>query len=365
MGQKSNPISLRLQYNNLNFDSNWYSDFYYAQCLLKNVSLLEYSKTFMKLLKLPEARLNINLGVKSLKLYSFFCLPKINRFGRSRKFRINTNLSSAWMKKSKYKRNSQSLESAKYSLTPRTLLENPSFHKASSFLSDIERNRNLEYLFQQIEYLETNKDLSSNQKTFLNEQQFKLRYFLLQYFSLYQGITLNNPTNIVFSEQNFHEFFETSTLSFPQMKKLALNYSQNKEIQIQKTLRYQNYLSNFYSSNSSLTLQHIPFNLNQDFQSAGFLADEIVYFLEKKVSFSRIKNKIFQEVENLPWIQGIRIKYSGRVGGKSKKAQRAKHECVKYGQTSLHIFDHQIDYASRKAATPFGSVGIKVWICYA
>ena len=63
-------------------------------------------------------------------------------------------------------------------------------------------------------------------------------------------------------------------------------------------------------------------------------------------------------------IRGVRITCSGRVGGKSKKAQRAKIESLKYGQTSLHVFSAPIDFSCKTAHTSFGSVGVKVWICY-
>ena len=50
--------------------------------------------------------------------------------------------------------------------------------------------------------------------------------------------------------------------------------------------------------------------------------------------------------------------------GKIKKAQRAKMDSLKYGQTSLHIFSSKIDFAIRTASTSLGSTGVKVWICY-
>ena len=108
----------------------------------------------------------------------------------------------------------------------------------------------------------------------------------------------------------------------------------------------------------------MPFHVSQDWQSAGFLADEIVYFLERRVTFRRLKKKIIKKMAENSTIRGVRINCSGRVGGKSKKAQRAKTECVKYGQTSRHTFSSQIDFAVRTARTIFGSVGIKVWISY-
>ena len=129
-------------------------------------------------------------------------------------------------------------------------------------------------------------------------------------------------------------------------------------------LKYKNYLesslSQFYNINTNLQ----PFKVKSDWQHANFLADEIVYLLEKRIPFRRLKGKILKQISQISVIRGIRITCSGRVGGKSKKAQRAKIECLKYGQTSLQVFSSKIDFAVKTAFTSFGSVGVKIWICY-
>ena len=99
-------------------------------------------------------------------------------------------------------------------------------------------------------------------------------------------------------------------------------------------------------------------------QSALFLAQEIIYYLQLRIPFRRIKNQILRSIGKTKIIKGIRITCSGRVGGKSKKAQRAKVETLKLGQTSLHVFSSKIDFACKSALTNFGLVGVKVWICY-
>ena len=119
-------------------------------------------------------------------------------------------------------------------------------------------------------------------------------------------------------------------------------------------------LSKFYKFPFSLVF----FRNNFEWQDAGYFADELVYLLERRISFKRIKKKITNQIALNPNIQGIRITCSGRVGGKSKKAQRAKMDSLKYGQTSLHIFSSKIDFAIRTASTSLGSTGVKVWICY-
>jgi hypothetical protein len=129
-------------------------------------------------------------------------------------------------------------------------------------------------------------------------------------------------------------------------------------------LKYKNYVQGFLFSQFNINTEFVPFSVSQDWQSAGFLAEEIVYFLERRVTFRRLKNKILKKISEISNIRGVRISCSGRVGGKSKKAQRAKTECVKYGQTSRHTFSSRIDFAAKTARTSFGTVGIKVWICY-
>ena len=108
------------------------------------------------------------------------------------------------------------------------------------------------------------------------------------------------------------------------------------------------------------------FKFSNEKQSAIFLAEEIIYYLEKKVPFFKIKNKLLKEISKFksPFLKGLKVTCSGRVGGRSKKAQRAKVQVIKYGQTSLHVFSSKIDFASKHAYTVFGLLGVKVWICY-
>jgi ribosomal protein S3 len=126
------------------------------------------------------------------------------------------------------------------------------------------------------------------------------------------------------------------------------------------TTKLEKNLSHFLNSN----ITSIPFQASSELQDAGYFADELVFLLERRISFRQIKNKLLKQFSLHPYIQGVRITCAGRVGGKSKKAQRSRLDSVKYGQTSLHIFSSRIDFAVRTALTPLGSTGVKVWICY-
>ena len=119
-------------------------------------------------------------------------------------------------------------------------------------------------------------------------------------------------------------------------------------------------LSKQYSSGFTVNL----FRTLIEKQSAFFWVQEIIYYLERKIPFRRIKTQILKEIPRYKHIKGIRVKCSGRVGGRSKKAQRSKTQSVKMGQTSLGVFSSKIDFACKSAYTRFGLIGVKVWVCY-
>jgi ribosomal protein S3 len=114
------------------------------------------------------------------------------------------------------------------------------------------------------------------------------------------------------------------------------------------------------SSQTKTMISIIPVKVTSVYQSAALVAQEICCKLEHNKSFRQICKTIFKQIEKCTYIKGIRISCSGRLNG----AEIAKTECKKYGETSLHIFDDQIDYAYTIASTPYGICGVKVWICY-
>jgi ribosomal protein S3 len=112
------------------------------------------------------------------------------------------------------------------------------------------------------------------------------------------------------------------------------------------------------NTNNFITLR--PIKVRSFFQCASLVAQEIAYQLEQKKSFRIICRLIFQQLNDYKYIKGIRITCSGRLNG----AEIAKTECRKNGETSLHVFSDKIDYARTIARTPYGILGIKVWISY-
>nr|QKQ14724.1 ribosomal protein S3 [Zygnema circumcarinatum] len=149
-----------------------------------------------------------------------------------------------------------------------------------------------------------------------------------------------------------------STLQYIQPEEIQAKYLQ---LCLAKSRHY--YLSNIQrvlSSQTKTLTSIIPMKVTSVYQSALLLAQEICCKLEQTKSFRQICKTIFKEIEMCSYIKGIRIACSGRFNG----AEIAKTECKQYGETSLHVFSDQIDYAYTKASTPYGILGVKVWICY-
>jgi small subunit ribosomal protein S3 len=168
-------------------------------------------------------------------------------------------------------------------------------------------------------------------------------------------LLLNNKYNLLFSQDVFGSeaaFYE---------KSLSINNKQN--VFVGKSISYREHLETILYNQFLTNVSLLTCKASTSFQSALFLAQEIVYCLEHKMSFREIKINLSRSLE-IKKVKGVRISCSGRLGGRSKKAQRAKTESLKLGQTSLHVFSNKIDFKSTHALTPYGVVGVKVWICF-
>ncbi|OJU81387.1 MAG: 30S ribosomal protein S3 [Chlamydia sp. 32-24] len=90
---------------------------------------------------------------------------------------------------------------------------------------------------------------------------------------------------------------------------------------------------------------------------AKIVADSIAKQLERRIPFRRAMKKAIQQTMDAGAL-GIKIQVSGRLGG----AEIARTEQYKEGSTPLHTLRADIDYATGRAETTYGSIGVKVWI---
>lgn len=320
MGQKVNAVAARLTGSTRRFSQNWYSGYFYRNLIEKDISFTSYFTSFFRSFKLPQSKISLAHFPKGTKIFSFFCYPKEFRDGTGKLFgaslgivpkknqspskRMVSSIENAWMGSKQGKRSSVFQRNGKNSLENPVLLFPNSFELASPLLKEF--------------YLSwaQNTLTSSSQKS-----------------------TGNLPLSSKESQPP-HSWVENA----------ELNYGEH--------------IETLGSASKCCPIDVIQWQTHHEWQSARYFVDEIVYLLERRIAFRSLKNRLFKQLSKNPYIQGFRITWSGRAGGKSKKSQRAKTECLRYGETSLHVFSGKIDYACGTAFTALGSVGIKVWICY-
>jgi small subunit ribosomal protein S3 len=90
---------------------------------------------------------------------------------------------------------------------------------------------------------------------------------------------------------------------------------------------------------------------------AALVAESIAQQLERRVSFRRAMKRAVQNAMRMGAL-GIRVNVGGRLGG----AEIARVEWYREGRVPLHTLRADIDYALAEAKTPYGIIGVKVWI---
>ncbi|MBA3980879.1 MAG: 30S ribosomal protein S3 [Alcanivorax sp.] len=90
---------------------------------------------------------------------------------------------------------------------------------------------------------------------------------------------------------------------------------------------------------------------------ARLVGDNIAGQLERRVMFRRAMKRAVQNAMKAG-AEGIKVQVSGRLGG----AEIARTEWYREGRVPLHTLRADIDYASVRAETTYGTIGIKVWI---
>ena len=93
-------------------------------------------------------------------------------------------------------------------------------------------------------------------------------------------------------------------------------------------------------------------------RDAQLVAENIALQLENRVSFRRAMKSCMGRAMKTG-AKGIKTSCSGRLGG----ADMARTEGYSEGVVPLHTLRSDIDCAWEEAATQYGRLGVKVWIC--
>ena len=109
-----------------------------------------------------------------------------------------------------------------------------------------------------------------------------------------------------------------------------------------------------------LTKKSLVFNISEVKRPdtcAKLIAENISAQLEKRVAFRRAMKKMIQAAFRAG-VKGIRVRTAGRLGG----VEIARAEGYSERKVPLHTLRADIDYNTALAKTPYGVIGVKVWV---
>lgn len=91
--------------------------------------------------------------------------------------------------------------------------------------------------------------------------------------------------------------------------------------------------------------------------SAKIVGEQVAADIEKRLPFRRSMKSAIDRVMKAGAL-GVKVVVSGRLNG----ADIARREAIAHGKIPLHTLRSDIDFASVRAQTIWGTIGIKVWI---
>ena len=195
MGQKINPVSLRLQSTNRHFDNCWYSNYFYRNLIYKDILLQRYLNNFLKLFKLPTGRYSIHHLQKKTQVYNFFCFSKSTRLWRSKMFGLT--------------KNKKKINRTRYFLKNKTKIKNrinSIKHKKfinTSFYTTINQ-QSINKIQKRITSFQNFQLWSALQKTTYNKNSIKKLKDLSRYLSL-KSFKTSSFNNLLFNHTNFNK----------------------------------------------------------------------------------------------------------------------------------------------------------------
>jgi ribosomal protein S3 len=418
MGQKINPISVRLNVNRQQ-NSLWFSKNNYTKNLHKQLLLKTYISQVFQVSNLLLGPCYIQILPKKLKIYPFFnnstkptssnkksylfkryvqSKYSVNRttffnkcLSRSQRTQRESLMNKQWKKdlflwqsskpfvkmlsalteiKKNKKDDIDNVHKTKYLIEHNKVkgFENQAQNDLDIFKNELKKDL---FRFSQlnkrnkksIKELREDKTLSSKLELDLfldrqNQKESSKRLIQWIFYTLFFQLKKNEI--LLNSKQNCSLFFQ-----FVLMKNVQyiLTHNFSKIVSQRKSYLSTKHLSSLESQIEKNLLCHssiLPVKVNNEYKSAQLLANYLTTQLAKNRSYRQVLKKIFQKAKKFSFLKGIRIACSGRLGG----VELAKTEVKKIGQTSLNIFAEKIDYASTKVSTKFGIIGIKIWVCY-
>lgn len=311
MAQKIAPAALRL-YTNKQFDASWFGDRVYGSLFHQTLQMKKFVMQIFESIGTKTALSHVQATPHTIFVQSFFCTPRaMNKKMRKKNVRLDAQ--------------TQYIHPFEAQITwqPKNMPQK---------------------LFALC--------LGTNSKNWMHFHQFSSMYMIL--VSNYAAKKKQYATSQFSDMQHFH--------MLAQCQHIDLEQTQQKKQSLKKVSKYASHIENVLAKYTQKKVVWTPYKMKHLFTSAAFVAHYIALQFEhnKKKPFRTIFQDVLKQCVKLPNLVGVRIAIAGRIGG----AEMARVETTRYGQTSLHVFSHAIDYHATTAYTPHGLLGIKVWISF-
>lgn len=372
MGQKINPVALRLQQNRT-FDSAWY-DHQYTNTFRTEQNIRKALISFFQILSqtIPNQSLGRVFFQKSHKktIVTFFFFKSNDRRKRKRNrffFKFsNMNYTQTQQEKNHF----STLKSSSFNSFNNPNIEILSYDKINQNIStaytnmvsnpfDLSKPQTKQTTQTESEQIVSRHNISVRYKNFIN-----LAFYSLVYTAFLRNNSKRSVANFdsnIMTRLHYMLALHKAPLASvtkPTKSQNGLTLPEkNKGTIMHPFLRiFEQSLSAF--SNSNLFLR--PVLCRELNQSAHFLAGQVVQILEKNQRKKKMPGHLIKKLLTEDTSTGIRIMCSGRLAG----AEMARKFFLKKGKTSLNVFSQKIDFAQSIAHTKYGIIGVKVWISF-
>ena len=315
MAQKIAPAALRLKINR-HFDAYWFADRMYDKLLHQTLQTKTFLQNIFKSLGTKTALSHVQATPNTVYIQSFFCNPRM-------------------LNKKIRKKVVDYAPTDSFSLTFGPYLD-----------VNTQARRNALFAFCMVTHTKTWQVV---------QKEGTMHVLLAHLFHLQQKQYLGMPHN------------EQAALYTLARSVRPGNVSQKapfkKSTRAGKVTRYSSHIESVLAAYFQKRVVWTPKKVKILFSSATFVAHYIALQFEQntKKPFRVIFRDVIKQCIKNNTLAGIRIACAGRLGG----ADMARVETTHYGQTSLHVFSHKIDYHATPAYTSKnGLFGIKVWISF-
>ena len=363
MSQKTNPLSLRLQKGNRHFSSPWFTDSFFSDTFQYELMIRKYMAFLLQETQHSLAFFSTKKHYRKLDIAFSIQDTRAEKKEKQLLFNLKSGLS--------YKKpdSDNVLSSKPFSIVSTKVSTNLFRKKVRNDLLNFKLNpiREVSNLYTLSKALTTTlyrfpieplpekekfvngeitKDISSKATTKACTTYDTSLKKAMPLFSALNSSTIRK-SNLLLSNDVFkHRVKQSNLLTYCEKIVEQERFREHKQEKISSTLCFE------------------PIRFVNTAQSVTALLDRIEGLLEKRITFKDLKVKAFKDVENIGFIKGVRFTCSGRLGGRSKKAQKAKMQTYQWGETTLNAFSSNVVFASKSASTPYGKVGVKIWLSF-